>query len=72
MRYYNTLYNDIKETLKNPNTLQSIPHFNPQKEQYKTSSISAEVDLKLEIAEPKKQKRAMTVLQGEDVRRSIH
>jgi hypothetical protein len=46
MRYYNTLYNDIKDTLKNPDSVDSLPHFGPSRSpKGHTTSVSDNKDI---------------------------
>ena len=43
MRYYNNLYNDIKDSLKNPDAIANGPHFGPPRDY--TTSVSDRTDL---------------------------
>lgn len=50
MRYYNNLYNNIKDTLKNPtanNGTTNAAHFGPSREY--TTSVSDKADLLFEV-----------------------
>lgn len=61
-RYYSILYNDIKDTLKNPAAVDDVPHFGPPRDQ-RTASASGKNEILLEVApESVQQKRANTSL----------
>lgn len=61
-RYYSILYNDIKDTLKNPAAIDDVPHFGPAREQ-RTASASGKNEIILEVTpDSVQQKRANTSL----------
>lgn len=61
-RYYSILYNDIKDTLKNPAAIDDVPHFGPPKVQ-RTVSASGTNEIILEVSSDSvQQKRANTSL----------
>lgn len=61
-QYYNHLYKDIKDSLRDPSALINIPYFGPARDIH-TVSVAEKAEIKIDIAsDTAQQKRANTSL----------